>query len=271
LHLLIRNTFTLRLLLGMIIFNGVVMHAPIAVMLYGANSDSSGRWVEPYSISEKVQVTVFFVQELILSGLYISETFKIGHIQSATRLRHKSRRLKHHVIAVNVIVIFLDITILGLEYATLYDLQTSYKALAYSVKLKLEFTILNRLVDMTMGKRDTSMGLNSYSKNTEQSIDAPGGFGASFDPMSSLSRPAPSFVSRAYADGYDGASLRGRRHCGFDEAAGNEVVLTTEIKVHRELRSEAEVNGVEYDPFRAATPSQPMSRSSSEAYLTLAR
>lgn len=54
-----------------------------------------------------------------------------------------------HLIAVNILVIFLDITILSLEYANQYRLQTAYKAMAYSIKLKLEFSILNTLVNIT--------------------------------------------------------------------------------------------------------------------------
>lgn len=54
-----------------------------------------------------------------------------------------------HLIWVNVIIVFLDLTILGLEYSGLYDIQTAYKGLVYSVKLKLEFSILNRLVELT--------------------------------------------------------------------------------------------------------------------------
>ena len=67
---------------------------------------------------------------------------------------------------VNIIIVLLDITILGLEYSGLYDIQTVYKGLAYSVKLKLEFSILNRLVELTRGKFNSS---NNYNSN-ERSI-----------------------------------------------------------------------------------------------------
>jgi hypothetical protein len=57
--------------------------------------------------------------------------------------------MRRHLLWVNVFVILLDIPILCLEYTDYYDMQTAYKALVYSVKLKLEFRILNRLVEMT--------------------------------------------------------------------------------------------------------------------------
>lgn len=60
------------------------------------------------------------------------------------------------LITINVLVIMLDITILGLEFADLYKLQTAYKAMSYSIKLKLEFSILNHLVSITRERAPSS-------------------------------------------------------------------------------------------------------------------
>jgi len=57
-----------------------------------------------------------------------------------------------HLIWVNFLIIGLDITILAIEYAGLYTVQTTYKAAVYSIKLKMEFAILNRLIDMIQGR-----------------------------------------------------------------------------------------------------------------------
>lgn len=51
-----------------------------------------------------------------------------------TKLSH---RLMKHLVLVNVFIILLDITILGLKYANQYEYQTSYKSFVYSTKLKL--------------------------------------------------------------------------------------------------------------------------------------
>jgi hypothetical protein len=53
------------------------------------------------------------------------------------------------LILVNIFVIVLDATILAFQYAGLYELQTSWKSLAYAIGLKLEFYVLNQLVDFT--------------------------------------------------------------------------------------------------------------------------
>lgn len=63
LHLVDRDRRHLRLVLAMIITNGVLLHSVTTVMVFGANSiENPGRFYEPYSIMEKIQVTIFFVQ-----------------------------------------------------------------------------------------------------------------------------------------------------------------------------------------------------------------
>jgi hypothetical protein len=87
------------------------------------------------------------VQELVLSGLYIWETTKLlkpgGAISNSGIVR-----FLNHLIYVNVFIILLDLTVLGLEFANMYTIQTAWKPLVYSIKLKLEFSILNRLVEL---------------------------------------------------------------------------------------------------------------------------
>lgn len=50
------------------------------------------------------------------------------------------------LILVNVLIIILDITLVTAECLHHYEIQTTYKSLVYSIKLKLEFAILNQLV-----------------------------------------------------------------------------------------------------------------------------
>ncbi|GAB1316428.1 hypothetical protein MFIFM68171_06638 [Madurella fahalii] len=155
LHIVLHSRKKLRFALAMIIFDGIICHVPIIVVAFGTNSPNPEPFIVPYSVYEKVQVTIFFIQELILSGLYISETVKMMRIERhmGVEIGHHggSRKLMKHLVLVNVIIIALDITILGLEYAGYYTLQTAYKGLVYSVKLKMEFSILNRLMEMVRG------------------------------------------------------------------------------------------------------------------------
>jgi len=52
-----------------------------------------------------------------------------------------------HLIYINILIIVLDLVLLGTEYAGLFYIQTTLKCAVYSIKLKLEFTILNQLLE----------------------------------------------------------------------------------------------------------------------------
>jgi hypothetical protein len=162
LHLILRNPLLLRMILGMIIFNAIVLHVPIIILMYGSNSSAVNSWSHPYEIYEKVQVTMFCVQELIISGVYIKTCYSFFDAEKSI-YGDAVRNMRRHLLVVNVLIILLDIPILALEYSDLYDLQTVYKAFVYSVKLKLEFRILNQLMDMThkRAREDLDMFENS--------------------------------------------------------------------------------------------------------------
>lgn len=51
----------------------------------------------------------------------------------------------HQLIYVNIFIICLDCSLIGLCYANYFFLQGFYKAAIYAVKLRTEFTILNQL------------------------------------------------------------------------------------------------------------------------------
>ncbi|KAF2638890.1 hypothetical protein P280DRAFT_550959 [Massarina eburnea CBS 473.64] len=151
LHLISRGApSTGRWVLIMIITNAIICHVPIIVLLVGANSPYPAPFLLPYSIYEKVQVTIFFIQEALISGIYVYHTSKV--LRDGGDIRRNTRTVMTHLIWVNIFIIVLDISILAIEYAGLYDIQTTYKAAVYSIKLKMEFSILNRLTDMVQGR-----------------------------------------------------------------------------------------------------------------------
>lgn len=156
LHLLLHNRRKLRFILGMIIFDAIVCHVPVAVLFYSVNSENGAPFVTPYSIYEKVQLSVFFIQECIISFVYIHESWRFlqaRHLAFEPNNKNlDGRRIMYWLITINVIIMMLDISILVLEFSGFYDLQTSWKALVYSVKLKLEFSILNKLIEVVKAR-----------------------------------------------------------------------------------------------------------------------
>jgi hypothetical protein len=138
-------------------------------------------------------VTVFFLQESIISSIYMYEMCRLFHISGTIKGQLPSeeagQRLMLHLIYVNVIVILLDVAILVLQYTGRYSSQTAAKGFIYSVKLKIEFKILNRLVELAHTSRhqpwessgDQEDGFPSPSVFVEQRLQPEQGRGEGSD------------------------------------------------------------------------------------------
>jgi hypothetical protein len=107
---------------------------------------------------EKIQITAFCMQESIISGLYVYYTWKILK-PGGTFQKRNAARVMRHLILINVLIIFMDLTLLGAEFTNHYEIETTYKSFLYSVKLKLEFAVLNQLV--TIARTASSSGNDS--------------------------------------------------------------------------------------------------------------
>jgi hypothetical protein len=102
---------------------------------------------------EKIQMSGFFCQEVILSSIYIIETARI--LKSS--LQPNTRKIMQQLVVINAIIIVMDLFLLSLEAASLYILETLFKGVLYSIKLKLEFAILGKLVNFVGGNRADSV------------------------------------------------------------------------------------------------------------------
>ncbi|KAK2765543.1 hypothetical protein FQN54_008397 [Arachnomyces sp. PD_36] len=143
LHLVLRNPTTLRRVLWMIIFNAVVLHIPTSVLTIGANFVcNTDAFHDGYNVMEKLQMTGFCIQEFIISGIYIWETIKLLRMAP----EKGKRKIMYQLLGINLIIIILDLALLSVEYADLYVIETTLKAAVYSIKLKLEFAVLGKLV-----------------------------------------------------------------------------------------------------------------------------
>jgi len=121
-----------------IIFNIIFCHFPTTVFTFGDSLIKTHTFVFGYKVIEKIQMTFFFIQEVILSSLYL-------HFIQRMRFDRKMTPLVYNTMLINLIVLVLDGTMLIIEYVGLYEYQIMLKAAVYSVKLKLEFYILNVL------------------------------------------------------------------------------------------------------------------------------
>lgn len=148
LHLLVSGVEGERILKWtkwMIVFTVVVLQVPITILTYGSNANGTSAqagFLRVYSAYEKVQMVGFFLQETILSTIYIIQAVR----WLKTGLRSNTKKLLVQLFAVNVIIILMDIALVALEFANQYIWETEVKSAVYSIKLKLEFAVLSKLV-----------------------------------------------------------------------------------------------------------------------------
>ncbi|KAB8072485.1 hypothetical protein BDV29DRAFT_158508 [Aspergillus leporis] len=146
LHLVVSDCARIRWVLYMIITSFCVLHVPVTILFFGSNLGLSN-FVEPFNIYERIQLAGFSVQEIIISGLYIWEASRALK-PIFDRNGRAGRNVMVHLILVNVLVIVLDASLLATEYTNNFEIQTTYKTVVYSVKLKMEFTVLNNLINL---------------------------------------------------------------------------------------------------------------------------
>lgn len=145
LHLLVSDPFKIRLVLTMIMVDALICHPPTFALFALVQSDNPQPYAPAYSVYEKFQLLVFFIQEVIISIIYIVESAKFLRARASInrtttidmRAMHvDSRTVMRWLIAVNVLVVVLDLSILGFEFSGFYDLQTSWVSASYFVRAR---------------------------------------------------------------------------------------------------------------------------------------
>lgn len=104
-----------------------------------------------YYYMERLHITAFGLQELVLSALYIWAAVNILR----TSLRPRLRRIVVELITINSILVFIDVAGITLEYCNLFFFEVAFKMASYSIKLKLEFAILSKLMLLSGGDETT--------------------------------------------------------------------------------------------------------------------
>ena len=142
LHFITQDQRLIKGILIMIIVDAIILCIPTAVLTLGSNSDKPYLFVKGYAVMEKIQMTWFTVQELIISFVYLVEVRRVLTVVYDGRFR----KLMFELVAINIAIICMDMALLGVEYASLYQIEVTLKGMVYSIKLKLEFGVLSKLV-----------------------------------------------------------------------------------------------------------------------------
>lgn len=145
LHLVVQNPKILRRVLYMILIDAVLLHIPTTVLTYGSNFDpDNDHFINGYNIMERIQMTGFCLQEFIISGVYIRETVGLLKVDPEPG----SRLIMYQLLVINLLIILMDVGLLVTEYLSFYIVETTLKGTIYSIKLKLEFAVLGKLVNL---------------------------------------------------------------------------------------------------------------------------
>lgn len=171
LHLVVHEPRLIRGVLAMIVFNAVAMHLPTTVLTYGSNSPDWRRFSEGFRVMEKIQMTMFCVQELAISGIYIWATLQF--LRPA--YRRSIRSVMVQLLWINVAIIAMDLAMLTMEYLNKYFLEAVMKGAIYSVKLKLEFAVLNQLMQLANSSRRRDL---VHDDSRKPYLDTTGGGGS---------------------------------------------------------------------------------------------
>lgn len=147
LHLVFYHEKILRVMLFVIITVSIVLVVPNSVSMYGSAFKTSPSWNYSYNVTERLQVTGFAIQELLLSLFYVYSAVLLLRISPEGKSRVK--RIMYELLWINTLTIVLDIAVVLIEHIYLYSLQVCLKVFVYSVKVKLELAVLGRLVELT--------------------------------------------------------------------------------------------------------------------------
>ncbi|PSN60236.1 hypothetical protein BS50DRAFT_212372 [Corynespora cassiicola Philippines] len=149
LHLISQNHKLLRFTLWMIITSAIVLCVPTSILNL-RQSTQNPAYTKGYKIMEKIQMTLFAAQEAFISFVYLWEVRRVLMVISDGRTRKSMWQL----VAMNVFLLALDITLLTIEFFNLYMIETTFKSLVYSTKLKVEFAVLSQIVRVVQDRSE---------------------------------------------------------------------------------------------------------------------
>lgn len=145
LHLIVHNQWIIQGTLAMIIVCAIIFLIPATVFEFGVHSNESKRFDTGFNIFERIQLVGFSVQEIILSVIYSWEAIRLLKL----RPRDHYHGVLVQLLVINLTMVCMDAAIIGSQYAGYFIIHVTLKAMVYSIKLKMEYTILGRLVHMS--------------------------------------------------------------------------------------------------------------------------
>ncbi|KAH9904902.1 integral membrane protein [Xylariomycetidae sp. FL2044] len=193
LHLIMEDSKHLRWVRLALISDSIIFSVPtIIIGILAQTTTTNPHLFSINLIWDRIQFIVFSLQETALSILYIHQTRRYlrntallhepltfhkspspGSTATGTSPASQRKRVLHHLIYMNILIIALDVALLGIQGAGLFYLQGGFKPCVYGIKLKVEFAILNRLIKSVRARdHNGTSGSDSYRLRAPSSGEA---------------------------------------------------------------------------------------------------
>ncbi|KAB8077322.1 hypothetical protein BDV29DRAFT_153873 [Aspergillus leporis] len=144
LHLVVQTRRVLRGTLAMIVITAIAFLIPATVLEFGVYAIPN-EFSTPFNVFERIQLVGFSIQEIILSMIYAWESVRLLNL----RPRDHYRSILVQLLVINLVMICMDAAIIGSQYAGFFTIHVTLKAMVYSIKLKMEYAILGKLVHVS--------------------------------------------------------------------------------------------------------------------------
>ncbi|KAL2823716.1 hypothetical protein BDW59DRAFT_180569 [Aspergillus cavernicola] len=174
LHLITTQGPILRFVLWAIIITSCILLLPFTIILIGL-STGHRQFLAPEQFIERFMIIGTVIRELILCAIYIYQA--IRQLKPIIAVKGRAgRKVMIHLILVIGAVIVLDAFMLTSIYIGASGLGLAYTCVAQSVKLKMEFGMLNRLLELLGAPIEGSiggLGLNGLEDSQDRMVNSP--------------------------------------------------------------------------------------------------
>jgi hypothetical protein len=150
LHILVQDKRILRSVLIMIIFDGVSLHTAttiIQLVLPTLSGEAAAPWSKAAEIAERLHTVWFTLQEIVISCLYMKAAR--DQLQDRMLPSERTKKVMIWLITVQLVGVTLDIILVVFDLSGYFVVKLITHSFVYSVKLELEFFILNQLVALS--------------------------------------------------------------------------------------------------------------------------
>ncbi len=177
LHLVVRNQRTLKMVLALIVAAFVCLCIPNTTLFFLTNDPRYGpeqhkRASYAFSVMDRIQVIGWMLMDAFLAALYIPNARKLLRPSLGKGIDNIVMQL----IAVLILTVTLDLCMVVLNFSGLIAMKCVLQSFFVAVKLRVEFFILNQLMNITrQGPSDPALKNGAGQKDSESGFGLAGG------------------------------------------------------------------------------------------------